>query len=72
MQVGRPDVDVLVRAGPAPLQSREGIQAHLVVVACGPTTLVEAAKNTVMTVEEAADPIHVNVQFSPVNQLTTG
>ena len=56
-----------MRAAAASLQAREGIRADLVVAACGPTTLVEAAKNAVMTVKGVADYMHVNVQFSPVD-----
>jgi len=67
VQIGRPDVDALMRAAAASLQAREGIRADLVVAACGPTTLVEAVKNAVMTVKGVADYMHVNVQFSPVD-----
>ena len=67
LQIGRPDFNALVHEAAAPLQTREGIRAHLVVAACGPTTLVKAAKNAVMTVKGAIDSEHVRVQFSPVD-----
>ena len=56
-----------VHEAAAPLQTREGIRAQLVVAACGPTTLVKAAENAVMTVKGAIDSEHVRVQFSPVD-----
>ena len=40
VQIGRPDFNALVHEAAAPLQTREGIRAQLVVAACGPTTLV--------------------------------
>ena len=67
VQIGRPDVDELVRAAAAALQAREGIRADLVVAACGPKTLVEATKNAVVTVKGVADYMHVNVRFSAVD-----
>jgi hypothetical protein len=67
VQIGRPDFNALVHEAAAPLQTREGIRAQLVVAACGPTTLVKAAENAVMTVKGAIDSEHVRVQFSPVD-----
>ena len=67
VQIGRPDFNALVHEAAAPLQTREGIRAHLVVAACGPTTLVKVAENAVMTVKGAIDSEHVRVQFSPVD-----
>ena len=67
VQIGRPDVDALMRAAAASLQAREGIRADLVVAACGPKTLVEETKKAVMTVKGVADYMHVNVRFSTVD-----
>ena len=44
VQIGRPDFNALVHEAAAPLQTREGIRAQLVVAACGPCNLRKANK----------------------------
>ena len=59
---GRPDTDALVLAAAAGLEAQA--LTHLVVAACGPTALVEAARNAVAAARKEDHGVRIDFHGS--------